>query len=164
MWQLSLWQLSVPLASLAITFGKPPSGIRHSGAPPSGKYLPGKCPSHKCISVKHPSGNFLSSKCSCYLSPNKPFYILANIFMAYIPLAIFSLRNVPVICLQITDLSETERQKTPGSLYHIQQRQISSVNWEDRKYKYMNHVSHRKDLLLLNMVQGARSFLSFCFW
>ena len=27
-----------------------------------------------------------------------------------------------------TGLSETERQKTPGSLYHIQQKQITSVN------------------------------------
>ena len=34
-----------------------------------------------------------------------------------------------------------------------------------RKYKHMNHVvAYRRDLLLLNMVQGARSFLSFCFW
>ena len=63
-----------------------------------------------------------------------------------------------------TDLPETERQKTPGSLYHIQQKQIASVNWEDKKYKHMDHVAHRSDLLLLNMVQRAWSFLYFCFW
>ena len=42
-----------------------------------------------------------------------------------------------------------------SSLYHIQQKQMSSVNCEERKLGRMNHVAHRRHLLLLNMVQGA---------
>ena len=42
-----------------------------------------------------------------------------------------------------------------SSLYHIQQKQMPSVNWEERKLGRMNHVAHRRHLLLLNMVQGA---------
>ena len=59
---------------------------------------------------------------------------------------------VPVFFLFPSDiatlLSETERQKTPGSLYHLQQKQISSVS-------ICVFSIHRSDLLLLNMVQGA---------
>ena len=65
-----------------------------------------------------------------------------------------------------TDLPETERQKTPGSLYHLYSIKANRFfELRRQKNKHMNHVvAHRSDLLLLNMVQGARSFLSFCFW
>ena len=42
-----------------------------------------------------------------------------------------------------------------SSLYHIQQKQTPSLNWEERKLGRMNHVAQRRCLLLLNMVQGA---------
>ena len=64
----------------------------------------------------------------------------------------------------VTDLSETERQKTPGSLYHIQQKQIFSVRYMVHIFVFSVFSIHRRDLPLLNMVQGTRSFLSFCFW
>ena len=74
-------------------------------------------------------------------------------------LIIFSIKTF----LKPTDLSQTERQKTPVSLYHIQQKQISSVSYMVHMFVFSVFSIHRSDLLLLNMIQGARSFLSFCF-
>ena len=66
--------------------------------------------------------------------------------------------------MKSTDLSETERQKTPGSLYHIQQKQITSLSYMVLMVVFFVFSIHRSNLLLVNMVQGARIFLSFCFW
>ena len=49
-----------------------------------------------------------------------------------------------------TDLPETERQTSVSYVVHMFVFFIFSI--------------HRSNLLLLNMVQGARGFLSFCFW
>ena len=59
---------------LSFTFGAPPSDMRPSGIRPSGKR-----PSCRCLSGIHPSTNIISYKCSCYLSPNKPFDICPSI-------------------------------------------------------------------------------------
>ena len=57
--------------------------------------------------------------------------------------------NIRTYCLHLY------QNQTGISLYHIQQKQMPSVNWEERKLGRMNHVAHRRHLLLLNMVQGA---------
>ena len=64
--------------------------------------------------------------------------------------------------MKTTDLSETERQKTPGSLYLVPYSTKANLFCE-HMFIFSVFSIHRSDLFLLNMVQGTRSFLSFCF-
>ena len=68
----------------------------------------------------------------------------------------FNIENTLIKCVfKVFNVLHLYQNQKGSSLYHIQQKQMPSVNWEERKLGRMNHVAHRRHLLLLNMVQGA---------
>ena len=62
--------------------------------------------------------------------------------------------GIRVLLGAVTGLSELERHLLVPYSTKANAIVCDNVNWEERKLGRMNHVAHRRHLLLLNMVQG----------